>query len=340
MVMVVFLHANNLNDYTYEGSAFFLSGYNKAFQIFIADGIARIAVPLFFLISGLLFFYKVDTFNRFVYFNKVKTRLRTLVVPYFLWSILGILFYFFLQSLPYSQAYFKTTLIKDFNLEDYIFRIGVIPIPYQFWFIKDLFLIVLISPILYGFTKLFKIHFLYFLIFLWFIHFDYQFFQGSSILFFSVGVYLAVYKPRFLSYHIRTNYILPLLILWLLMLGIKTYFVLINCPYAWLPAICHKLGILMGMLSLWLFIDKDRFRPAILSSLLYVSQFNFFLFASHEPLLSVFKKAGKALWGDTELMSFTSFLLMPSVVIIFCVQVGILLKKYGPRPYNLLTGGR
>ena len=51
---VVILHSNNLEDST-------VFNINTLIQNFIGQGIVRIAVPIFFLISGYLFFYK---FNR------------------------------------------------------------------------------------------------------------------------------------------------------------------------------------------------------------------------------------------------------------------------------------
>ena len=49
----------------------------------ITNELARIAVPLFFFISGFLFFYKTDSFTLEKYKNKLKKRFRTLLIPYF-----------------------------------------------------------------------------------------------------------------------------------------------------------------------------------------------------------------------------------------------------------------
>ena len=48
---VVILHSNNLEDPS-------VLNINTLIQNFIGQGIVRIAVPMFFLISGYLFFYK------------------------------------------------------------------------------------------------------------------------------------------------------------------------------------------------------------------------------------------------------------------------------------------
>lgn len=60
-------------------------------KILGADGIAKIAVPAFFLISGFLFFLNVNNWEKQVYVSKLKSRSKTLLLPYILWNALPIL---------------------------------------------------------------------------------------------------------------------------------------------------------------------------------------------------------------------------------------------------------
>lgn len=65
-----------------------------------SDVIPRICVPLFFVISGLLFFK--DGFSRMIYKRKVSTRKRTLILPYLIWNFFG-----FLLILVYVHPVFR-----------------------------------------------------------------------------------------------------------------------------------------------------------------------------------------------------------------------------------------
>lgn len=47
--------------------------------------------PGFFIFSGFLFFYKINNFNKQVYVNKLKKRVKTLIIPYLLWNVIGVL---------------------------------------------------------------------------------------------------------------------------------------------------------------------------------------------------------------------------------------------------------
>ena len=91
IIFVVFIHANiNIPDSTnflYENSAFL--------QYFISQGITRTAVPMFFIISGYLYFISFDgTLN--TYLIKTKKRIKSLVLPYFITSFSVFSFYFLL----------------------------------------------------------------------------------------------------------------------------------------------------------------------------------------------------------------------------------------------------
>lgn len=54
-------------------------------SFFISRILASVAVPLFFFISGYLFFFRT-TFSVDVYKKKLKSRIKTLLIPYLFWN--------------------------------------------------------------------------------------------------------------------------------------------------------------------------------------------------------------------------------------------------------------
>ena len=83
MVLVVFIHS-----YIETTTNNTLMSEDRAFlQYFISQGVARVAVPIFFTISGYLYFLSYqNTTNDYII--KTKKRLKTLVLPYLLMSFL------------------------------------------------------------------------------------------------------------------------------------------------------------------------------------------------------------------------------------------------------------
>ena len=60
------------------------SGY-AYFRTCSIECFASISVPLFFFISGFLFFYKTEWSKKEAYISKLRKRVKSLLVPYLFW---------------------------------------------------------------------------------------------------------------------------------------------------------------------------------------------------------------------------------------------------------------
>ena len=76
-------------------------------RFFISYGIAQTAVPLFFLISGYLFFAGEWSWKR--YTEKLKRRVHTLLVPFLFWNLAAFAFMAIIQSIPQTKGFFAGT---------------------------------------------------------------------------------------------------------------------------------------------------------------------------------------------------------------------------------------
>ena len=92
-VGVVFIHFNLAeHGFTIHGVTYGLDhpAWYDFLINFFSEVLPQIGVPLFFIISGFLFFYRVD-FDSNVYQKKLRKRVRTLLIPYLLWNLIAIL---------------------------------------------------------------------------------------------------------------------------------------------------------------------------------------------------------------------------------------------------------
>ena len=131
IIMVVMIHSGNV-PYTYQGSDVSQNWLlAHIVEIAISSGVARIAVPFFFVVSGYLFFYNVTDTDIFLWYHvKLKSRIFSLMIPYLMWSIIWI---FVMLLIRHSHRYLGTNV----GVVDIIQTITVKPINGQMWYIRD-----------------------------------------------------------------------------------------------------------------------------------------------------------------------------------------------------------
>ena len=339
VVLVVFVHSYNIGVRmgTWEGQT--TLGINYFLQEFFCNGFNRIASPLFFIISGYLFFVNI-TGKRDDFIRKVKKRFITLIIPYLFWSLWGILFYWILQTLPETKMLFTKGLIKEYGLQKLLNTIFLDPIPYQLWYVRDLTVFAILSPIIYLIIKYLKIYAVLFFMVMWFYDFHFVVFRSQSILFFVLGAFISTKNEWFLKPgppH-RVWIFTPF---WILILLFKTWLVYSGSDDTLLLTTLHKIAIVFGVLSIHCIYDT-LFRNVELAkkNAFKIVSFSFFLFASHEPIITVFKKGFFLMTGDGEIASFVIFLAAPMLTILLCLLVGYYLKRLAPNFYGTITGWR
>jgi len=122
-----------------------------AFTGFVKAFLSENGVASFFFISGFLFFAGKQ-FSWAKYKIKVKKRIHTLVIPYFIWNILTVAF-LAAHYLPVFSNIFPRMYAEGFNMTWRDFFMGMLfttsPHNPNLWFIRELMIFVLISPGIY-----------------------------------------------------------------------------------------------------------------------------------------------------------------------------------------------
>lgn len=115
-----------------------------------ADGLCRIAVPWFFVASG---FFLAGRWGEIGWYSQsVRKRIRTLLVPFVIWAVVGLIFnwglWYGIQITGYACGVRNPMgdgvlmgLIRAFGFDTDRMNIGPI------WYLRMLFLLVIISPI-------------------------------------------------------------------------------------------------------------------------------------------------------------------------------------------------
>lgn len=135
---IVCLHATTEN----------LVGSTPAFDIFtrIIIILTKVCVPLFFAISGYLFFRNTPEKPDVKWFwGKISSRFFTLVIPYLIANVIAWgCYYFAMKEVP--------SMVSGFfgdNWKDPLFVFWKGPVNLSLWFIRELIVLVILTPLVY-----------------------------------------------------------------------------------------------------------------------------------------------------------------------------------------------
>ena len=308
------------------------------FQVALSQVIGRIAVPFLFLISGYLFYYKTDLSFQ-TYKKKLSNRMKSLVIPYFIWNIIILLFFLLIQESNlfgnFITGNFKR--ISDFNLNDWLSSFFIRPIANQFWFIRDLILLNLVSFLIIKILKNFHILFLSFIFLIWMLNFDdyFLFIKNEAIIFYSLGLMLALFNVDLNKLIIHKKSLLILLSLLYLSILI---FLPPRYPFIELTEYAIlKFSIVIGILIFWQIIN---YTAKYLNKNYFISDYSFIIFALHIPLNLLIVRTLIKLIPLNELTCFIIFFSVFMGSVVLPLGVGILMKKYLPRIYAIIVGNR
>ena len=307
-------------------------------QFIISGMVGRIAAPLFYIISGYLFFLNVPQGMQSIY-KKIYKRGRTLFIPYLIGCLFFVFFNVLIATIPWASKYINSPIMPLFNnsITQIICSIfydtgNGSPCAFQLWFLRDLILIVATSPLWYLCLKYAKWCFVIITFFLTYISMSYI--PITSLFWFVLGGQLT-------QVNLEHTYKKAGLICCLIFL-IFSIVQLLNPNYkiwetARIPIIC--IGII-GIWNIYNVLIPVQYTLSEHKVMTTLCSFTFFIYLFHEPTLNIFRKIIVAILGKNEIGYIVSYLFSPWLFIISSMIIGFLLKKHYLAIYKVCTGGR
>lgn len=320
------------------------------------------AVPVFFMFSGFLFFYNAEDFNLSTYKKKLKKRFRSLFIPYVCWIALYILYIeirkiagVLVKGKPISGLWqyltdngglhmFWDSSVWGMNNQNLLGWATPMsgPILIPLWFLRDLMVVTLLTPIIYYLIKKCKalpiiVMLLCYISGIWI---QAPGFTATTFFWFSLGAYFSInrmnmidtiYKWRIPSYTISVLTLLPLV--WFN--GRKgdgiTANVILQTLYPFY-VIASSLSVVC--IGKYLVERKIRIYPQLAKA-------SFFVFLSHIFILgNVGRVINKCIPFDNYAVIALKYIATPIVTTLVCLVIYWTMDKYFPKLLSILTGSR
>lgn len=360
-VMVVGLH---VRPYYSDGTEQFLNGLYDASVIAIFRILFSLAVPVFFLISGYLFFRNLENWDFTVWKGKIRKRANTLLVPYILWNFIAFLGFIITRKAgQIIKGNSSVDLVSLFNERGWIrifwdrclygeinpdrinlFGIAVgtgTPMNEPTWFLRDLMMVILFTPLIYFLIKkagrlFILITGILFCIDLWI---PFSGFSVKSFFMFSLGAWFCINQKSMLDSFRRfpvLQYVSAILFLVIASLSFN--------GNKWISCVSSRLFILCGIPALFCLVSNMisvRNKQATSLPSTFVDS-SFFVYLMHTVLVTDAIHWLLSLVSDSpnRIIMFVMLVLNTILVYLCCHCLYMLLKRYSPRLLTLLTGNR
>lgn len=309
------------------------------FSDFIISNICLLAVPLFFFISGYLFFHE-GKFNLHIFKRKLQNRFYSLIIPYILWNSICLAIFFTLQLLIPNFNLMVHKQILDFNLSDFIMifwnlqevsgiktdQMG--PLVGQFWFIQCLVVYSLLTPIIWYCTKRLGALFSVLLVALSLSGYMPKVpgFDIWGLYYFSLGAYFSITKH---NWNINEKYI-PLLFVTYMILYITQQ----TIPWGILRFINDTILVFV-ILNIGSYFAKGR---KLKPSTIYLSHTSFFIFAIHRYFTSIGLNIGAHFIFSNCVMAILCFMTISLFSVASSLAIYRLMDKYFHKVLLVLNG--
>lgn len=327
-IFVIMLHNQSAVNYKQSESL-------NIINYWLSDSFVRIAVPLFFILSGFSFFrnYQVN-----LYKSKLHKRIKTLVVPYLLWNIIWMIFNMTIAYTPLTKFFIGREIAKVTVLNVFL---GIFHYQYASvnWYVFALIVFFILAPLWDSLSKtrcssilsLFAIYLVFnqsgiekllgkFL-------FDY-----TSIIYFFVGVVIAKYCRKLFEKRYGIKQIIVAVGIFIVCLWIKGYVDLNNYKNTYLTTFL----LILAALMFW--IAMDFFVVHIKPHNIY--RHSFFIYEAHKDILSCVVKLVVLILPKAGLFYLITYF-SSTIITLAIIELSIsFLSKNATYIYKCLSGNR
>lgn len=309
-ILVVYIHSHNMVCYAGVDCS-------NAIISFISY-LTYAAVPTFFLISAYLMSKSAKS-----YAENVRSKAKTLLLPYCIWISL------YIVAEAIGNRFLPTAFSDVSKWSGTDWMMNLIGIPFAdgpiygpLWFVRDLFLLSLIAPILKAAVNKIPSYIMLPIIGGWYMPLPVHLRQ--ALCFFLLGLLIGKGEIKLQNAFSKKEVTVTLLVVFVLLIALL--------PDGYFTERTKKL-MAAGL-------------PYLVSRVLrcnwinLITDYSFWIYVTHGKLLSIIQITSVKMLPQSGTMILVEYLVLPLIVISLCMAAGIIVHRLCPKLYSTLTGGR
>ena len=327
IILVVIIHNSAINQYNISPD--FLTSFTTFIHNFFAYGIGAIAVPIFFFISGISMF---RNYRPNLYTQKLKSRIKTLLIPYLIWNTIGLLFTILYTYTPLSniisgREFFEPT-VRNILEGIFLYKYN-----FQFWFLYDLIIFVILTPIFNIMISKKWLSIIFSIVFLILPNFFSSFLNVNLyfVIFYFLGCFIGKHYLKLFTSPIshKTALITTVYLVLTIIIKLLSVYNIIQ-----LDTIPSLIILITMLISAW--FSADLFIPS-LKQYKFTNEF-FPIYTLHTYLLATIIKLIYLFTPKTSLMLLINELISPTLTIVIIVALAKFWHQKLPKSYQIMFG--
>lgn len=328
-ILVFWIHCSSFIKYDYNNV------FVSFFGLFFSRTINLIAVPLFFILSGVTF-YRDYTDKKYV--HKLRGRVKSLIIPFAVWNILN-MFFQMIASAFFSE-YFTGREKMVLSVKNIL--LGIFHYKYNepFWFLFALIVFTVAAPVIDKLlhSKLTAILSIIMLLILYYFDIGLPqplFYSKTCIIFYLVGGFIGRFCFEKISTPADTRY---QVISAVSIVGALVFYTLINYGVIEVNPVIDVIILIVLSICFWHMFDICM--PKSLVNIPDVFKHSFWVFALHVNISAVISKLLYMILPKIFYFSLINFALTTILTLISIEIICYYIKKIVPSIYALLAGER
>lgn len=298
--------------------------------------IVHASVPLFVLLSSILLYSK-----EYRYIDNIKKKFRSIFIPYILINTIWIIIFKVIEYTPLRAAVIGTDY-QVYGIVDIIdcyiacFTRNM-PIYYPFWFMKELIILNLIASVIKVFANKAPIIYGFLITLIAILNINVYIVGTRALFFWSLGYYVVKYYNQIKAFIKKFSTVIMLAIYFLSAVLVKLSGESIEFTYYMMYI---SFGLVLVKICTILLDSKMNITDINHRLLDTLAKYSTAIYFFHEFAEATLKKVAMTLIPQYLVVQISEYVLIPCIVILFCITFAYFMQKYMPRTYKIITGGR